>query len=347
LPRRKAAAGQSPRFAQESWQRGVAAPIMDRTPMPNRPSYKFEERTRRQTVRTPEEANDTLETFAARLGIPENLPDRKALLDLLRPYVVDIHLNIDWYVKRLERERHLQILFTIFSVILLIGIPPLIALLGKLYEGDTARTATLITAMITGILAIHKTLAAWVDKRQLFGHFWRASAELKEVLYSFEQTWDSKAITSDNTLKPELVQAMQTDLARARHIVREERQGFYEIYQSPAFDVFQRLNDALGQGHSLAQQLRSPTMNERAERELATAQRKQSIEAARRRKLALETEISGLESLSAQENRKLAGADPAGRARIEQSLHSLQHNIDDARRELIKVQAELVALSQS
>ncbi|HWN71175.1 MAG TPA: hypothetical protein VNM90_26235 [Haliangium sp.] len=313
--------------------------------MANRPSYKFEEMVRKQTVRTPEDAEHALVTFAARLGIAESGTVREALLDSLRHYVIEVHLNIDWYVRRLERERRMQLLFTAFSVVLLIGIPPLIALLSKI-DKDTASTAAVITAMITGILAIHKTLAAWLDKRQLFGHFWRTSAELKEVLYSFEQTWADKAVL-DGVAQPEFLLAVQTDIGRARQIVRAERQGFYDIYQSPAFDVFQRLNEALGQGQTLAQQLRSPSLDERAAREQTAVQRKQSAETARRRKLELEAEIQGLLRLVDEQTQALSGADPVARARIEQNIELLHQGVDQARREMVKVDAELVALSKA
>lgn len=313
--------------------------------MVTRPSYKFEEMVRKQTVRTPEDAAHALAVFAARLGLADFAAIREDLLDTLRHYVIEIHLNIDWYVRRLERERRLQLMFTAFSVVLLVGIPPLIALLSQ-FGKDTVSTAAVITAMITGILAIHKTLAAWLDKRQLFGHFWRTSAELKEVLYTFEQTWAGKAVEGE-TVQPEFLMAVQTDIARARQIVRAEREGFYEIYQSPAFDVFQRLNDALGQGQALAQQMRMPSMDERAAREQAAVQRKQGAEAARRRKLELEAEIQGLQRLAEQQQRDLAGADELARPRMEQNLDALLQGIDIARRELIKVEAELVALSKS
>lgn len=312
--------------------------------MPTRPSYKFEEMVRKQTVRTPEDAAHALSTFATRLGVPEAPAVREQLLEPLRHYVIEVHLNIDWYVRRLERERRLQLMFTAFSVVLLVGIPPLIALLSKI-DKDTASTAAVITAMITGILAIHKTLAAWLDKRQLFGHFWRASAELKEVLYSFEQTWVDKAV-QDGVAQPEFLQAVQTDIARARQIVQAERQGFYEIYQSPAFDVFQRLNDALGQGQAMAQQLRLPSLDARAAREQSAAQRKQSAEAARRRKLELEAEIQGLLRLAEEQQQALPGADAAARARMEQNLEMLHQGVDQARREMVKVDAELAALSK-
>lgn len=313
--------------------------------MAHRPSYTFEDLVRKQTVRTPEDATQTLTVFAARLGLPEIATLREALLEPLRNYVMEIHLNIDWYVRRLERERRLQLMFTAFSVVLLVGIPPLIALLSQIGK-DTVHTAAVVTAMITGILAIHKTLAAWLDKRQLFGHFWRTSAELKEVLYSFEQTWANKAVNG-HMVVPEFLLAIQTDVARARQIVRAERQGFYEIYQSPAFDVFQRLHDALGGGQVLAQQFRMPSMEERAAREQSAAQRKQGAEAARRRKLELEAEIQGLQRLATEQQQALDSADATARPRLEQNIDVLLHGVDQARRDLIKVEAELVALSKS
>lgn len=309
--------------------------------MANRPSYHFEMRARKESIRAPEYADHALDTFSSRLGIAKT---PASLADLLREYVIEVQLNIDWYVRRLERERFMQWLFTAFSVVLLIGIPPLIAWLSQRDDTKTVWTAAQITAMITGILAIHKTLAAWVDKRQLFGHFWRTSAELKELLYSFEQRWHGKAL-SESEPNPEFVQAVQADIARARQIVRQERQGFYDLFQSPSFDVFQRLNDAFSHGQALGQQFRSPALDERAAREQDTVQRKQSIEAVQRRKYELEAQIHGSERLARELEAGLASADGATRARIEQNIEILHQNIDQARRDLIKVEAELAALS--
>jgi hypothetical protein len=313
--------------------------------MANRPSYKFEDLVRKQTVRTPADAEHALSVFAMRLGIPDSMVVREVLLDPLQHYVIEVHLNIDWYVRRIERERRLQLLFTVFSVVLLIGIPPLIALLSQIGK-DALNTAAVVTAMITGILAIHKTLAAWLDKRALFGHFWRTSAELKEVLYSFEQTWAGRAVTGQ-TVQPDFLLAMQSDIARGREIVRAERQGFYEIYQSPAFDVFQRLNDALSQGQSLAQQFRMPSAEKRVAFEQAASEREHGAEAARRRKLGLEAEILGMQRLAQEQQQALASADQGARARMEQNIDALHQGVDQARRELIKIEAELIALSKT
>lgn len=313
--------------------------------MANRLSYKFEDLTRKRTVRTPADAEHALSVFAMRLAIPDSVVVREVLLAPLQHYVIEIHLNIDWYVRRIERERRLQLMFTAFSVVLLIGIPPLIALLSQVGK-DTMNTAAVITAMITGILAIHKTLAAWLDKRQLFGHFWRTSAELKEVLYSFEQTWTGQVV-SGQTVQPDFLLAIQSDIARAREIVRAERQGFYELYQSPAFDVFQRLNEALSQGQSLSQQFRTPSAEKRAARAQAAIEREHSAEAARRRKLELEAEIQGMQRLAQEQQQALAGADELARARMQQNIDALLQGVDQARRELIKIDAELIALSKT
>src|SRR5690606_21459007 len=145
------------------------------------------------------------------------------------------------------------------------------------------------------------------------------SAELKELLYSFEQRWYGKAASGDDA-GAEFVQALQADIARARQIVREERQGFYDLYQSPSFDVFQRLNDALSQGQALGQQLRSPALDQRAAREQEAAQRKQGVEAVLRRKRELEAQIRGFDRLVRDLAAGLGSAGAAERARIEQNI---------------------------
>lgn len=308
--------------------------------MAKRPSYRFEDSARKESIRSPEQAEETLQTFLARLDIPGNPEDTSGLL---RQYVVDVHLNIEWYVRRLRREKVWQRLFVTGSVLLLPGIPVLIW--GLSYLSDTAASwsATQVTAVLTGVLAIHKSVAAWLDKRQLFGHFWRASAELKELLYSFELRWRGKAVAG-GALRPELCEALLDDLARAREIVREERRGFYELYKSPSFDVFHKLNEAFTQSQSMTAQFRLPSGEDRVALEQAAAERKKRAEEASRRKLEIEAEIEGLERLLEQQEAALPEAGERTRGRIEQSIALLYQDMDQARRNLIKVEAELASL---
>lgn len=308
--------------------------------MAKRPSYRFEDSAREESIRSLEQAEETLQVFLARLDIPGNPEDAGGLL---RQYIVDVHLNIEWYVRRLHIEKLWQRLFVTGSVLLLPGIPALIWGLSHFSDSTTTWTATQVTAVLTGVLAIHKSVAAWLDKRQLFGHFWRASAELKELLYSFELKWRGKAVAG-GALRPELCEALVADLTRARQVVREERQGFYELYKSPSFDVFHKLNEAFTQSQSMTTQLRLPSTQDRAAREQAEAEQKNLAEDASRRKRGLEAELQGLERLLEQQEAALAGADGPSRGRIEQSVGLLYQDMDQVRRNLIKVEAELASL---
>ncbi len=309
----------------------------------------FESRGGSASVRTREAATAEALIFAQRLGVPEVLARQS---DELIDYAVDVHMNIAWYVRRLEREKLWRQVFTISSLALLPLIPALIWLLGAApgeggaltVEADSGISAAQLTAMLTGVLAIHKTVAAWLDKRQLFGHFWRASADLKEILYSCEQSWKDEA-HADGALRPEFLEALQADLVRVRQILREERQGFYDLYRYPSFDVVHKLTEAFSQSRTLVNDLRSPAQRDRDERALSRKETQAQVVAAKRRLNEIDAQVAGLKALEQEREAQLEGADERTRLRIEQSLSQIYQSLDQARHERIKVDAELAALA--
>lgn len=328
----------------------------------DKPAYPFEEASS-HSVRQRERAIELLPIFRARLGMPPDTPEAahapRALDELLQRYIIEVQLNIEWYAARLQRERRLRRVYVMLSSVLFVVIPLLIWLLSSGFDPRTAApqesgaahsTAAEITAVITGILAVHQALAAWLDKRHMVGHFWRASADLKELLYSFEGTWRAGVYADPGEgagegeskgIAPAFLEALSADIGRARQIVRKEREGFYELYNTPAFDVVQRLSAAFSQAQGLTKQFSAPGLSERAQRD----QEEQTL---RRRQLALSAEREGLQHLIAEEQRAAHAADePATRARIDQNLIQLYRAVDQVRQELIKVDAALVALARS
>lgn len=304
--------------------------------------YRFENPEHNPNVRTRETAAEVVRVFAKRLGVPDEVKLDTPLLE----YVVDVHLNIEWYVKRLAREQMWRRIFIVASILLLPTIPLLIWRLGYIDAGAGAgstsstgstssgnTTAVQITAMITGILAIHKAIAAWLDKRQLFSLFWRASAELKEILYSLEQTWQGQAHI-DGELRPEFLEAVNAGIKQARQIIHDERQNFYELYRYPSFDVFHKLNEAFSQARTLTTDFTTPAMKRRVEQE-------QKVEDAERRLRESDSHIAGLEEMVAEAKQSLTDAADEERMRLEHSLTAMQQNLDQARYERIRIQAEL------
>ncbi|ACY19194.1 hypothetical protein [Haliangium ochraceum] len=331
----------------------------------HRPLYSFEHASG-GSVRKRESARQELPAFRKRLGLPEKTSvevDEALLL-----FIVEVHLNIAWYADRLRREDRMRRFYTIVSAVLFMAVPALVWFLsggfdvfasddgGEALASSAHSTAAEITAVITGLLAVHRALSAWLDKRQIHGHFWRASADLKELLYSFEESWSGRAalaaastedglaaatapLTAEGELSTEFHEALAGEIARARQIVRKEREGFYELYKSTAFDVVQRLGDTFTQAQTMTRQFSAPQLNERLDREQEESEK-------RRRKLTLSAEIVGFERLIAEDRAALAQAeDAAERARLEQNIAQTQRTIDQSRQDLVKIEAALKALS--
>jgi hypothetical protein len=156
------------------------------------PRYSFETRPTRQTE---EAARQMLRTFLLRLGLGDTDQarlepgDQKALL----AFTTVCHLNIDWYDRRRKREQHWYRGFALFTALLLMATP--LALFWAHQLDAQAQTAQ-IGVIIAGVLSAHRMLSTMFEKRNLVRHFWRAEADLKTLLYSFEDTWRGRLVAT-------------------------------------------------------------------------------------------------------------------------------------------------------
>lgn len=302
--------------------------------------YSFESPGSAHSVRKGEDAWEDLLVFAGRLRIDELALEQHA--DELSRYVVDVHLNIAWYVRRLRREKLLWALASGLNLALLFALPLLILLLSKMAGrwGDATMTSAQLTAVLTGLFAVHKSVGAWLDRRKRIGHFWKAGAELKELLYSFEEQWKGKA-AQGGELTAELLEALDEDVARARALVRKERDAFYELYHLPSMDILTRLQESFKATRTLLDQHRVPGSHERQAR---AVEREAAREAALRRQRRHDAELAGLERRVAELRADLREASEAERARTESAIADLRDDIEKVQRKRIEVEAELASL---
>jgi hypothetical protein len=156
------------------------------------PRYSFETRPTRQTE---EAARQMLRTFLLRLGLGDTDQarlgpgDRKALLT----FTTVCHLNVHWYDRQRKREQHWYRGFALFTALVLIGTP--LAIFWAHHLDAQAQTAQ-VGVIIAGVLGAHRMLSTMFEKRNLVRHFWRAQADLKTLLYSFEDTWRGRLVAA-------------------------------------------------------------------------------------------------------------------------------------------------------
>jgi hypothetical protein len=198
--------------------------------------YDFEAPSSGATQRSDEAEFE--EIFLERLGLESLAPLELAPV---RAFVREVHVNIEWYNQRLVREKRLRIGFTLISIGLLAVIPVAVLFLSKLFQDASA-----LTAGLTGLLGVHRSFSAWMDKRRLVGHFWAAQSDLKELLYDVESRWQDHRADGGNAdaRLAEVLVDLDASVDRAREIVRAERKAFYELWSPPPIQIANVLRSA-------------------------------------------------------------------------------------------------------
>ncbi|MCK4465081.1 MAG: hypothetical protein KAU83_05160 [Bacteroidales bacterium] len=294
-------------------------------------TYIFEKKSRKRS-RSKKEAQTELAKFANRLDLKES--HYTGHKDELLEYVMEHHLNIDWYEERLKKERNYRYIFTTISLALLLLIPIGILYLTQLPGISGSSVAAQITAVLTGLLAVHRSLSSWFSKRQLMGHFWKASADLKESLYSFEERWRGNAVTENNKLKDDFVKGVYNGIDYARKIVKEEKINFFKLHSLPSIDLGRTLKEATADAKSLFTTHISPDL----EREQARETLEMNI-------LKLEKEINGLDILINEKKELLNKSSVSEMPFLKSRIETLETELDTRKLQLYKEKAELTTLS--
>lgn len=275
--------------------------------------YSFEDKP---TRRTRDEAREMLKVFLGRLGLDAKARQRISAeneRDLLA-YTTACHLNISWYDRSRKREQRWYWGFALFTFVLLLATP--VAIMGAHSVKSTALTAQ-IGVIIAGVLSAHRMLSTMFEKRNLVRHFWKAQAELKSLLYSFEDRWRDAMVDASQTtgesvvLKPEFIEDLRGQIQKARQITQGEQEDYFARYDT----AFSNLAEILGFAHKQSSEVVSAFHVQRARRAEALAQATTELHELEARKDAiarqlreLERELGALESASGtlEEARKTA-----------------------------------------
>ncbi len=176
-------------------------------------------------------------------GLPE--ADRNRL----RRFVAAVHMNARWYYKAIKREQLYRAAFIALTVALL-GLVPVLLVWGlpKLVEtfADTAFSAVTgqIVGVLTGLIAIHKTLQSWLNARKVIGRYWQTRTSLVDVIYDLEMGWSgsaqaarAKGAGGAAPLTDGFRHAVAEGLGKARKAMRAEMAKFFDEYQARTLDV--------------------------------------------------------------------------------------------------------------
>ena len=186
--------------------------------------------------------------FAERFGVEvDNLPESEK--SLIESFLKANIRNIEWYTKRIAREGFYRNVYNALTILLIIAIPLIIFFvtkwIAKKENGVIIELSGLLTALISSVLALHKLITSWVDKRKFRAHFMRAKVKLKNILYKLEDNFGVDNIQGEGdqlklkvTLLDEaFIDALEVGLTKSREIVDEETLNYFEMQSNPGFDI--------------------------------------------------------------------------------------------------------------
>ena len=306
--------------------------------------YQFESIGRLTSHRKSDVTVNEYGIFLGRLGLVESdVEDFKQ--DLMN--FVSLHqANILWYVTRLKKELKNRRWFFISSVALLALVPIAIiaigALAAEMSAGSPGTITAQITAVLTGFIGVHRALSSWMDKRQLIGHFHKASASLKEILYSIEEKWGGKAKDENSELNEDFIKDIKQGIESARKIVKKEEEDYFARQESiPSIDLAAAIKAAGKDAASLVATHRAPAL-EKLEKQLSNLVEKLKVSQENQEAImVLNAEINTLKSFQARDREELAEAtDDLRKTKLRNRIDDLQVKIDGKITELGKLRAK-------
>ncbi len=211
-----------------------------------RDAYPFERR--RNTRRDLEEAEEARAILIRRLGVADIDALPSNVQELLLRYATVCHLNILWYQERREREQRRYHAFVGAAFVALVVTP---AATFVLSTQVTSALVPLLTAVLTGLLAMLKFVGSYLERRRLVGLFWNAEANLKSDLYAFEDRWRGKVFetrTGEASGEPpravdeEFIVDLKQRIRNAEQVRRTEQDAFFSRYDELPFDISQILS---------------------------------------------------------------------------------------------------------
>jgi hypothetical protein len=173
----------------------------------------------------------SLKTALALSGAADPSLDRA-----LEEFIIEAVLGAAWYEKRYRSARGKAVAYIALNIALVTGLPLALIGLGRLAGPNTAKAvAAQITALLTGVLALQKTLAGWYASQQRFAIWYKSASDLKSAYYGLVQMWQHR--TGD----PGFLPALEDATAAARAVISNEQLDFYQKLALPSFDILDML----------------------------------------------------------------------------------------------------------
>lgn len=209
--------------------------------------YSFEDTPVADSHRARALALADLQTLLERMQVAEEAV-RNALCEkpVLVRYAMDVPMNIAWYEKAKKRafdKQRFGLVGVILFAVVAMGVTWASAYLTK--GDDKAQIAIAqVAAFVAMAYGVLKVIAMLTDQKEKLAGFSKASADLKEALFTFEETWRGKTLLEEDRLVPDFETAVLQEIANARRIARAERDAYFTGISSTV-EVATAFGDAL------------------------------------------------------------------------------------------------------
>lgn len=212
--------------------------------------YSFEKyRPLHETRREAEKAQQDAQTLLVRLGQkpPQGGVQAHPLFPKLKEYCAEVTVNIEWYEERRKQAKEdWKNLF--FAVIAGGGLTAALAI----FLAEKVQTEVAITIFLAAFLPALQGLSSAIDHKSRMGGFWKASADLKELLFRLEEAWRGKDLEKEKVtyhveghdVERTFEEVLKLDRSAARQVCRAERESFFNTFKSPA-EVVSKFSESI------------------------------------------------------------------------------------------------------
>ena len=253
--------------------------------------------------------NKFFNTFISNLDLGDPPPSVPATR-LLKRFVAVNHVGAKWYSDQLKIEIDKQNRFFWTSVVLLVAIPLIILVLPKTLSDEMSPSAigAQVTAFLTGLIGLHRSISQWLSQRKLIEPYWRARSDLLDIIYTTETDWggrdrskktyvDSAEATAAGKvvgdLKPEILEALMKGVEDGRKIVRTQMDAYFKNYSLPTIDLVKELKQNAADAGKLYELFRPPEIVAAEARAAAAAKKEAEIDG-------LEGDLAGIRAVLAE-----------------------------------------------
>ena len=257
--------------------------------MPTRDEYEFQKCEKNFVAGGDNGTKHDTMTFAKHLNIQLGSPAMcpPSVAREIELYVTRVQRNILYYVMKRSKEQKIIYTYILFTIVVAVAMPifayrmPYLALKGHESASTLAYAAVIpaqITAVLTGVFVLHKLVTLWVFRRNSIHACWKASCQLKSILYSFEDEWKDSL---EDAPSPAFVRALRKSRLDAEKIVELERDSFFESFGKTSVDLQAMIKSASSDATDVAGKIADPMIKELAERERKQAQQGEDLRKAR------------------------------------------------------------------